>query len=1007
MTCAVYCVHDDVDFLEASLRAVSELPRLVFVSRKDWKGVEGNWKRAVEIAKAFGAKVEVGDWSEESTHRRHALKAAKESGYSHALTIDSDEILEPELLANLLKISEHEIAERVYVEWDTYWKDAEHVVRPREPFTPCIMVDLRKVKHVKVREYDGGRLLFLNQSHGIVHHLSYAGSDARIWKKTTTWSHRDEIVPGWWERSWKGWDADPLLRNLHPTHPANYAHIERIPLPDVLKSVGIGPVERVIEEPDVKPCSVVIPTFGEQEALEACLASLGSCRNLVHEIVVVDDASPKKITVPRGVKLIRNKKNLGFASACNTGFEATSGEAALFLNSDTIVPRIGLARLLESLWKSGSVVAAGPYSNNVGHFQRIEPTYTDVSRLDLFAEDFSQREEEDRDVDMLVGFCLAVKRSALDEVGLFDTRYGRGMFEDNDLCYRLRRSGYRLVVSSRSYIHHEGSKSLLSADLDVEKLLSENYRKYMAKWREDLESGFASSLSGISAEPIVFHPDRKPEIRLDKIRKLVKRADISLCMIVKNEERTLADCLSSVKPFVREMLVLDTGSSDKTIEIAKACGAIVREIPWPDSFSLARTESMKDAKGRWIMWVDADDTLPLGSGEAIVRAVASAPEDVIGFIVPVRFLEEQGHGTEVDHVKVFRNTPGLEWEGRIHEQILASLRKAFPDGRLARTNAHVSHSGYDVSPEGQARKRERDEKLLKLDLEDRPGHPFVLFNLGMTAHYTDGHSQAVDWLRMSIEASGDTESHLRKAFALLVGSLKVLNKQDEARKECERGLQRVPNDPELLFLMAGLAASRGDHEEAVRLYQSSLKGDTGGAFTSMDPGIRGWKALHNVALSHIAVGDWDSAKSAWRAAMDGEGRLEAAGALFASALEHNDLAAGRETLAWVIAHQGEHGMWPGMVGALCDATGLDPVPQWEGAVLKSPANDEARKLLVGKLLATGREQEAVPHLDLLQRRGHAQGAVLLAQLAESQGDTSRAEGWYNRARQLGWPGHSI
>src|SRR5690606_9009995 len=197
--------------------------------------------------------------------------------------------------------------------------------------------------------------------------------------------------------------SEPLLRNLHPTHPANYGFAERIPLPDVLKSVGIELTLREIEEPSVKPCSVVIPAFGEQDVLDACLKSLADCGELVKEIVVVDDASPKKIKVPKGVKLIRNKENLGFARTCNAGFETTAGDTVLFLNSDTIVPRIALTRLLESLWKSGSIMAAGPYSNNVGHFQRIDPTYTDVSRLDLFAEDFSQREEEDRDVDMLVG----------------------------------------------------------------------------------------------------------------------------------------------------------------------------------------------------------------------------------------------------------------------------------------------------------------------------------------------------------------------------------------------------------------------------------------------------------------------------------------------------------------------------------------------------------------------------------------------------------------------------
>jgi len=998
---ALYCVHDDNEFLAASLRSTGALPKLVMLSRCDWQGKSGAWESTAAIAKAHGAEIVLGDWPDESSHRKAALAEAKARGFTYAITIDSDEILEPELIASLEHVSQSGFADRVYIEWNTYWKDAEHVVRPREPFTPCIMVNLLVVQHVQVREYVGGRVLFLNERYGIVHHMSYAGSDERIWKKITTWSHRHEIVPGWWERVWKGWDREPMMRDLHPTNPPNYKFVERIPLSELLRSVGFVEPHRDVSLPAERKCAIVIPVHGGQALLNACLASLRACKDVVDEIVVVDDASPDPIAVPKGVRLIRNEQNLGFAQSCNLGYAATKSETVMFLNSDTVVSRAGLVRLLESLWRSGAIAAAGPYTNNAGHFQQIDPTYTSLDRLDLFAQEFAVREEEDRDVDMLVGFCLAVKRSALEEVGLFDPRFGRGTFEDNDLCYRLRRAGYRLVIAARSFVHHEGSKTLTSLDLDIGRLLQENQAKYIAKWRSDVESGYASNLSGLTPDPIRFTPDRKPELRIEQASKRAKRADISLCMIVKNEERTLADCLNSARPFVREMRVLDTGSSDRTIEIAEACGAVVTPSSWPDSFALARSESMNGAAGKWIMWLDADDTLPLECGETIIEAVSSAPEDVIGFVVPVRFLEDQGNGTQVDHVKIFRNLPGLEWEGRIHEQILGSLRALRPEGRLVRLDAYVLHSGYDTSEAGQARKKERDERLLKLDLADRPNHPFVLFNLGMTAHYNGEHETAVDWLRRSIDVSGPMESHLRKAFALMVGSLKSRGMSDDARLECERGLDMVPGDPELLFHLAGLAANRGEHELAIKHYHESLNGDTGGAFTSMDPGIRGWKALHNLALSHLALGDWASAKSAWKAAMEGQGRLEAASALFSSALDQGDLFAAKEVLQWVLEHQGDSGMWPGMVGAISEVLGLDAAAQWQSALDRNYRNDEARRLLALYLLNMGREQEAVPHLDLLQRRGHAIGATLLAQLAERSGDGGKAKAWYVRANDLG------
>lgn len=71
------------------------------------------------------------------------------------------------------------------------------MTRPRERFTPCIMLDLRFARHVHIREFEGGRPLLLSPEYGLIHHYSYAGSNERIHRKITTWSHRQEVVPGW------------------------------------------------------------------------------------------------------------------------------------------------------------------------------------------------------------------------------------------------------------------------------------------------------------------------------------------------------------------------------------------------------------------------------------------------------------------------------------------------------------------------------------------------------------------------------------------------------------------------------------------------------------------------------------------------------------------------------------------------------------------------------------------------------------------------------------------
>ena len=157
---------------------------------------------------------------------------------------------------------------------------------------------------------------------------------------------------------------------------------------------------------------------------------------------------------------------------------------------------------------------------------------------------------------------------------------------------------------------------------------------------------------------------------------------------------------------------------------------------------------MRDAKGDWIMWVDCDDVVPPETLAAVKGAINEAPDHVVGLVVPVRFTD----GTQVDHVKVFRNLPGVKWRFRIHEQILGPLQET--GGHIGFINGvHVLHKNYDNSPEGQERKRKRDWKLLKLDLKENPKHPFVLFNCGMTAFHTGQHQKAIKWLRNSIQNS--------------------------------------------------------------------------------------------------------------------------------------------------------------------------------------------------------------------------------------------------------------
>ena len=1009
--CAIVCLHDDYLFLPQAIRSCRFFTKnvLCYISQIAWNGSAGDWQLTESLARDLGAEVITGRWETESEQRRFALADALSRGFSHALIPDGDEVLDEGLASTLRLIAEAGLADRVYAHMDTYWKSARYVVRPRERLTPAILLNLHVATHRQVRDFVGGRPLVLGPEYGVIHHLSYAGPDERIQRKLNTWSHRLEVVEDWYERTWLGWDNDKLMRDLHPTHPAAYGFAEPIELPEILFGCWD---DRTVNQDPVPPLnwprvSVIIPLHGGELDIRNCLKSLEKCRDLLHETIVVDDKSPDRAAdVVKSFKwatLLKNKQNLGFGTSCNKGWEASTGDVTLFLNSDTIVPRAGLVRLIESLISSGTVGATGPYTNNAGYDQPIRPTYTDISNLDLFARDFAYREAPEKEVSLLVGFCLAVRSSVLREVGSFDPRFGIGLFEDNDLCYRIQRAGYKLKVAGRSYVHHEGSKSLSRQKTPAELLLNANKSKFREKWSKDLASEFASHLPGDCSEPITFRQECHADAIAARAKALREKANVSLCMIVRDEERVITDCLESASPYFKEIRVVDTGSKDKTVDIVKRFGATLTQIKWSDSFAEARNASIKGASGKWIFWMDADDTIEPRSAEAILNSAINAPKNVVGFVVPVQFVTEGvGSGTRVDHVKLFRNISGLKFEGRIHEQILASLR---PHGEIARLDgAMVLHSGYDTSPEGQAKKRMRDEKLLALDLADRPEHPFVEFNIGMTAHFCGDHQKAIEWLDRSIEHSGENDSHIRKAFALKGVSHRLLGDLDESIRSFVDGTAKVGNDPELLFQWAISLCELHRLDDALAKY-FEMKPDTSGFFSSIDIGILGFKRSANIGRIYLAQGDYRRAKEwLWRAFEENPAVADSAIELACAAMEMQDFKFLQQLLDHIKQRCGPLVEWAEIQSKLLEIRGESPMEfLWANSKMY-PCAIGPRLLFTRRLLAEGLEVEAQYHLEVLDGLGCAEAAYYRGVSASRSGQYTNALVHMKRALELN-PGH--
>jgi len=611
--------------------------------------------------------------------------------------------------------------------------------------------------------------------------------------------------------------------------------------------------------------SIVLVTWNQLEYTQQCLSSLRFRTDEPYELIVVDngstDGTVEYFRSQSEVTLIANSENRGFPAAVNQGLRVARGDQILLLNNDTLLTTGWLRRMLDTLQRDPRIGLVGPVSNSVSGPQEVPVRYRDLSGLDGFAWDWGrQHAGQIHDLDRLVGFCLLVRREVLDKVGELDERFGLGNFEDDDYCRRARLAGFRTVVAVDSFVHHFGHRSFLASGIDFGALLQENQRKYDEKWGANTPP----SSPAVSVELPRFRavPSAEGGLRLEPAAPRV-----SLCMIVRDNETTIGPCLESIRPWVDEMIIIDTGSTDATPRICEQLGARVRHWAWQDDFSAARNESVQDATGDWIFWMDSDDTIPEECGRQL-RALVDGEHlpNVLGYVMQVHCPGPGESGrhdvTIVDHVKLFRNRPDLRFEHRIHEQILPAIRRA--DGDVQFTDIHVVHSGSDHTSEGRVRKLARDYKLLHLDLGERPDHPFVLFNLGMTYADDKKFEEARHWLSRCLQVSRPQESHVRKAYALLLSVLYQQNRYAEADAVCRDARRLYADDKELLFREAMLHHAQGRLHQAADTYREVLDAPSERHFASVDAELSGIKARHNLALVYEDLGEEQLARQEWQ-----------------------------------------------------------------------------------------------------------------------------------------------
>ncbi len=476
---------------------------------------------------------------------------------------------------------------------------------------------------------------------------------------------------------------------------------------------------------------------------------------------------------------------------------------------------------------------------------------------------------------------------------------------------------------------------------------------------------------------------------------LIKRT--SLCLIAKNEETNLPACLSSVADLVSETIVIDTGSIDRTKEIAAQFGARVYDFPWVDDFSAARNECLRHATGDWIFWLDADDRLDEPNRDRLRTLFAGLKDENAAYVMQCLSLADTASGPamETGHVRLFRNHAQIRWQYRVHEQILSAIKRA--GGEVRWSDVVIHHTGYQ-DPALRRKKLERDLRLVQLDHKDHPDDPFILFNLGsilMELGDRDGPAkvvEAIPLLRKSLELSHPTDSIVRKLYALLTNAHRRLGDPNPALASCRTGRARFPDDPELLFLEAIILREHGDLNSAERLLAQLTQSKPGAYFASVDQGIRSFKARHHLALVYRQQGRPADAETEWRAVLEEQPAFEPA----------------RIGLAELYLEQAR---WTDLEGAVkhleTSPNGMIDAAILRGRALLAQKNYAAARRTLEEAIARVPQAVAprviLTHVLLQEGQDHAAAERALRELLLL--DPSQAESWRNLAVLQRHQGH--
>lgn len=357
-----------------------------------------------------------------------------------------------------------------------------------------------------------------------------------------------------------------------------------------------------------------------------------------------------------------------------------------------------------------------------------------------------------------------------------------------------------------------------------------------------------------------LYPNQKEAI--SKIINYFKKSQlptVSVCILAKNEEKNIERAIRSSKKFADEIIVLDTGSTDRTVEIAEKLGTIVIHSEWKSDFSYSRNELMTHATGDWIIMLDADEAFAEKTVDKIKPILMTLNDKKVGTIKIVNFLDKNGILEKFEHyvTRVIPNNKKFLFERAIHENVVTE-EGYLPNSEILRS-IEILHYGYSTNIVKEKNKVQRNREILERCISDEPDDFLNYFYLSENYKDENNFEKVVELSYKALETIDDFLLYRNIVEACeinIIEALINLNVDKQEFNDCSNRVEPfLEKRADYWFLKGNYYLGNNEFDLAISFYKKALDLRTQNISSSIDLGTIGWKSLYNIANAYNKKGD--------------------------------------------------------------------------------------------------------------------------------------------------------